>query len=244
MKLIKAIILAMILSSCGKEKLPIEDSSTFNDPDWIRIEINNGKEAHAIFGNLDDTLVVSTLTSVYQTINKGKTWVETKVDRQPVYGFLIKTDTVFALSANSLKNQSNQTIATYSSYFTLDNGSTWKNADQFKVSKNREQEYATVHPDNLTTIKLKENLEPINGNSDASYVLKSNIEVIRNGSSRILSLPFNNQITNLYLDQQGRLYVSATSALHDQVSGKYLDYEKTQPAVVYISKKNIETLIN
>lgn len=68
--------------------------------------------------------------------------------------------------------------------------------------------------------------------------------VIKNGISKSLKLPFDNQITNLYLDQKGRLYVSATSAIHDKNSGKYLHYERTEPAVIYISKQNIRNLID
>lgn len=114
MKLINLAILAVLLASCSKKQPEIDGNPVFDDPNWIRLEISKGKEAHAIFGNLDDTLVVSTLTSVYQTIDKGKTWKEIKANNQPVYGFFAKQDTVFALMANSLKNQANQTLATFS----------------------------------------------------------------------------------------------------------------------------------
>lgn len=243
MKLLKIISALIFLSSCAKKDV-VEVPPKFNNPNWDRIEIANGKEAHAVYGNIDGTLMVSTIYAVNQTTDKGKNWREIKRNNQPVYGFLIKKDTIFALTANFLKTQSNQPIASYSDSFTSDNGLTWKSADQFNVSKDRKQEYATVHLNNQVTLRIKENLEPINGNPNHSYVLKSDVEIIKNGTTELLDLPFNNQITNLYVDEKGRLYISATSAIHDKNSGKYLNYEKDQPAIVYISKQNILNLIN
>ena len=233
----------MILSSCSKTETLAVDP-VFSDPNWIRIEIADGKEAHAVYGSIDDTLLVSTLYAIHQTTDNAKTWNLTKKDHQAIFGFLAKADTVFALYAHLPESQSNPALASYSGYFTLDNGSTWKNADQFKVSKQRSQAYGLVRPNSQVTLRIKENLAPINGSPNASIVLKSDVEIVKNGTSDLLDLPFNNQITNLYLDKKGRLYVSATCSIHDKISGKYLDYEKSQPAIVYISKRPILDMIN
>jgi hypothetical protein len=243
MKLLKTIAVMMVLSSCAKKELP-DVSPTFNDPNWTRIEIADGKEAHAIYGNIDDTLMVSTLTEIYQTTDKGKTWKRTKVNHQPIYGFLSVKDTVFALQANSLKNKENQLLATFSQFFTLDKGFTWKRCTQYNVSEERSQEFATVNLDNQVKIKLKENLEPINGNPDHNYILKRDITIFEHGFSKILPVPFNNQITNLHVDGAGRLYVSATQSIHDKKTGKSVSSEKNQAAIIYISKKNIKELID
>lgn len=245
MKLLKTIAVMMVLSSCAKKELP-DVPPTFNDPNWTRIEIADGREAHAIYGNIDDTLTVSTLTEIYQTTNKGKTWQRTKVNHQPIYGFLSVKDTVFALQANSLKNKDNQLLATFSQFFTLDKGFTWKRCTQYHVSEERSQEFATISLNNQIKIKLKENIEPFNGGpaNGSGYVLKSDIEVFEHGFSKILPVPFDNQITNLNVDGEGRLYVSATRAIHDKKTGKYVSTEKNEPAIIYISKKNVKELIN
>ncbi|WP_443939113.1 hypothetical protein [Pedobacter sp. MW01-1-1] len=243
MKFLKIAALAVLLSSCDKKNI-FDEPQTFNDPNWIRIEIADGKEAHAVYGSIDDTLMVSTLDAIRQTTDKGKTWRLAKTNNQPIYSFLAKADTIFALKANFLKSQSNQAIASYSDYFSLNNGVTWLNADIFDVSKQRSQEYGIVHPNNQITLRIKENLEPINGNPAYNYVLKSDIEIIKNGTTKILDIPFNNQITNLHLDKKGRLYISATSSIHDKTSKKYADYEKAGSAIIYISKQNILNLIN
>lgn len=244
MKLLKTIAVMMVLSSCAKKELP-DVPPTFNDPNWTRIEIVDGREAHAIYGNIDDTLMVSTLTEIYQTTDKGKTWKRTKVNNQPIYGFLSVRDTIFALQSNSLlKDKIRQ--ATFSQSFSLDKGFTWDWCSKFGISEQRSQEFATVSLDNQIKIKLKENIEPFNGGpaNGSGYVLKSDIEVFEHGFSKILPVPFDNQITNLHVDGAGRLYVSATRAIHDKKTGKYVSTEKNQPAIIYISKKNVKELIN
>ena len=243
MKLIRTIALMMALSSCAKKEAP-DVPPTFNDPNWTRIEIAEGKEAHAVYGSIDDTLMVSTLTEIYQTTNKGKTWQKTKINHQPIYGFLSVKDTVFALEANSLKDKANQRLATFSQYFSLDKGFTWERCSKYDISEKRSQEYATIFLDNEVKIRIKENLEPINGNPNHNYILKSDIEVLKNGFSEILKVPFNNQLTNLHVDKLGRLYVSATRSIHDKKTGKSFSAEKNEPAIVYISKKNVKQLID
>ena len=232
-----------MLSSCAKKEVP-EAPKVFDDPNWTRIEIANGREAHAVYGNIDDTIMVSTLTEIYQTTDKGKTWLKTRVNNQPIYGFLAVKDTIFALQANSLKNKLNEKLATFSQTFSLDKGFTWDWSAKYNIPQERSDLYATVKLSDQTIIKLKENLEPINGSANSAYVLKSDIEIFRRGFSEILEVPFNNQLTNLHLDSAGRLYVSATRSIHDKKTGKYVSTEEDQPAIIYISKQNIRKLIN
>jgi len=245
MKLFKTIALMMVLSSCAKKEVP-DVPPTFSDLDWTRLEIADGREAHAVYGNIDDTLMVSTLTEIYQTTDKGKTWKKTKVNNQPIYGFLSVKDTIFGLQANGLKDKDNHKLATFSQYFSLDKGFTWDWCGKFGVSEQRSQEFASVFVNNQLKIKLKENLEAFDGGpaNGSGYVLKSDIEVFKNGTSKILAVPFNNQLTNLHLDKSGRLYVSATRSIHDKNTGKYVSTEKNHPAIIYISKKNVRELID
>jgi hypothetical protein len=244
MKLFKTIAVMMVLSSCAKKELP-EVPPTFNDPNWIRIEIADGREAHAVYGNIEDTLMVSTLTEIYQTTDKGKTWRKTKVNNQPIYGFLSVKDTVFALQSNSLL-KNNLRMATFSQYFSLDKGFTWDWCIKYGISEQRFQEFATLYLEDQLKIKLKENIEPFNKNSDPwpGYVLKSDIQIFKNGTSKILQVPFDNQINNLHVDKSGKLYVSAGRAIHDKKTGKYLSAEKSEAAIIYISKKNVSQLLD
>jgi hypothetical protein len=244
MKLLKTIAVMMVLSSCAKKEVP-DVPPTFNDPNWTRIEIANGREAHAVYGNIDDTLMVSTLTEIYQTTDKGKTWRKTKVNNQPIYGFLSVKDTVFALQSNSLL-KNNLRMATFSQYFSLDKGFTWDWCIKYGISEQRIQEFATLNLDNQFKIKLKENIEPYNKDSDpwSGYVLKSDIQIFKNGTSKIIQVPFDNQINNIHVDKSGKLYVSAGRAIHDKKTGKYLSAEKSEAAIIYISKKNVSQLID
>lgn len=244
MKLLKTIAVVMVLSSCAKKEVP-DVPDTFNDPNWTRIEIANGRDAHAVYGSIDDTLMVSTLTEIYQTTDKGKTWRKTKVNNHPIYGFLSIKDTVFALQSNAALKD-NLRMATFSQQFSLDKGFTWDWCSKYGISEQRYQEFATLYLDNALKIKLKENIEPFNKDSDpwSGYVLKSDIQIFKNGTSKIIQVPFDNQINNLHVDKSGRLYISVGRGIHDKKTGKYLSAEKSQSAMIYISKKNVEQLVN
>jgi len=137
-------------------------------------------------------------------------------------------------------------MATFSQYFSLDKGFTWDWCSKFRISEQRFQEFATVSVNNLVKIKLKENIEPFDENSApwSGYVLKSDIQVFKNGTSKILQVPFDNQINNVHVDKSGKLYVSVGRGIHDKKTGKYLSAEKSQSAIIYISKKNVQQLID
>lgn len=217
------------------------DTKISEDANWIRIEKKSYREANATYGNFDDTLTIATKWSIFQTLDKGKTWIVRKQLDQTTYGFLAVKDSLFLLESYLKDTKTGQKTATFSQHFSTDNGYSWKNAGQFGVSTRRQQDFATVHPDHATTIRLKENIKRRKGEE---LILKTDIEVIKNGSSKILSLPFDNQITNLHLDKKGRLYVSASCALHVQSTGEFLYYEAGKPAIVYISKRPILDMIN
>ncbi|MBC7921915.1 MAG: hypothetical protein H7Z75_12600 [Ferruginibacter sp.] len=87
----KILFLACIafgMGSCKKE-----DSPVMEDPDWIRLEVPTGREAYAIAGDIDKTLLVTTWTKAYYTTDRGKTWQESKDFQGPVPGLFVHNDT-------------------------------------------------------------------------------------------------------------------------------------------------------
>lgn len=63
------LVLGLAAGACqdraAKSPAPAED------PDWIRLEIPKGREANAVYGNLDTMLVVTTYKDAYYTTDKG-----------------------------------------------------------------------------------------------------------------------------------------------------------------------------
>jgi hypothetical protein len=81
------------------------------DLDWIKLEIPAGREAYAIAGDLDKTLLVTTWTKAYYTSDKGKTWQESKNFNGHVPGLFERNDTIFSMEATSTDNQGSRYAA-------------------------------------------------------------------------------------------------------------------------------------
>ena len=125
-----SLLALLILFSCSKENSSPKGEDLFNDPNWIKLEIPDNREAHAIYGSIEDTLLVSTIYNTYQITDKGKTLNKLKKEfHQPIYGFIKSTDTLYALMANHLKDNNGFRIASYAQNYSLDQGLTWQWTD-------------------------------------------------------------------------------------------------------------------
>ena len=97
------LLLCPLLTSC-------EDDETNAPPDqdlqdWTTLIIPNGREAYAIAGSIDDTLLVTTMMSAYYTTDGGDTWQESPDFQGLVPDVVERNDTVYALRAfGSLKD--------------------------------------------------------------------------------------------------------------------------------------------
>lgn len=237
-----ALVGLLMLFSCSKEK-NTSTSETFNDPNWIRIELPNNRSAHAIYGSIEDTLLVSTIYDNYQITDNGKTLTKTeKKFYQPAFGFVKSNDTLYALMANHLKDTDGLRFASYAQYHSLNNGMTWNWTELHKNKVELKQKFEEVAVDDNLKFSIKENIEYFPQSTTDGLILKSDLRVSRNGSTSILELPFDNQITSLHLDKHGKLYISANSGLYDSKTKKYRTEEKRNVALVYISKKPAKDL--
>ncbi len=224
----------LILSSCSKEQGVLDNKNKFSDSNWFRIEIPEEREAHAIHGSIDDILIVSTHMYIFRTEDRGKTWQKIRSPQQRMHGFLAKQDTIFSLWTSHTKDEEGRKLASYAAEFSTDRGESWEFSDRQNVSTKRAQIFGSVYTSDQVNFILQENLDPIGATT--AYVLKSTLRVEENGTIYPLALPFDNQITNLHIDSQDRLYITATSAIHDPITGMFSKSEEGSPAIVYISK--------
>ncbi|RZL44219.1 MAG: hypothetical protein EOP00_20710 [Pedobacter sp.] len=245
MKFQHFVCLILILSSCSKQKLATEIQGDFNDPNWIKLALTNEREIHAIFGSIEDTLLVSTIYNTYQITENGKKIVKLKkAFNQAVFGFVKSNDTLYALTANHLKYNNGLRFASYAQNFSLDNGLSWNWTDLRKNNADLRKKFQEVVVSDKLSFSIKENIAPFPNSPNSGKVLKSDLIKNQIGFQSIFKLPFNNQITSLHLDHSGRLYVSTTAALHNQETKEYSNSEKENLAFIFISKNKAEDLAN
>lgn len=113
--------IAFIIASCKKDnKSPVVTNQ--EDPNWIKLEIPNGRTAYAIAGNIDDTLLVTTHTKAYFTTDKGKIWQESKNFNGPIQGLYTNKDTVMSLLLTGGLELEGTLKASVAQFYTLDMG--------------------------------------------------------------------------------------------------------------------------
>ena len=212
------------------------------DPNWLKLEIPTQWErdqAFAVAGDLDHTLLVSTTVGLYVTADQGKTWQLTRTVGQTVWGLLPRRDTIFALTNYRADGQNNKLDAVFADYFTTDQGKTWA----YTTPRYTYEEYRTMkQPFGQVsaagnTYRVQDNWVPYGtGNSQvqrASDLLRTTAA----GQPQVLRLPARHLLNNLSLDAKNRLYVTASSRKFDEVTGEPLGGEKTNTAVLYVSRQ-------
>jgi len=227
--------IAFIVVSCKKDnKSPVVTNQP--DPNWIRLEIPNGKAAYAVAGNIDDTLLVTTWTKAYFTADQGKTWQESKNFNGPIQSLYTNKDTVMSLLLAGGLELEGTLKASVAQFYTLDMGKSWNRYLNYQRAQKIIMPIGIVQSaQNKTTYQLKYNTKPASANS-TSYI-HDPTTILRDGNA--LELPFKVRIRNLYMDSKDRLYVAASGGIYNQDKDAFTFNEGNTPAVIYVSRKEL-----
>lgn len=239
MRNIAILICFIFFISCKKKDVVKEVTNpipVFNDENWIQIKVPDAREIYAIAGNIDDTLVISTLNKTFlYTTDKGLTWQQSgeKIGRPIIPGLLVAKDTVYALIASGVNAKTNRKLAGTSSYYSLDKGITWK----FSAYENshKSMDIGTVTAKNGAVFEL--NYHYGTGNNQG-YSLRTTISKTVNGAITPFTVPISEQPLNLYIDRNDRLYVTTSGKAFDN-NGFFIGSSYGDPAYIYISKKAV-----
>jgi hypothetical protein len=224
--------ISFIIISCKKDKSPVVTNQ--EDPNWIKLEVPNGITAYAVAGNIDDTLLVTTYTKAYFTVDKGKSWQESKNFNGPIRGLYTNKDTVMSLLLTGGLELEGTAKASVAEYYTLDMGKSWNRYLDYQRAEKISKPIGIVQStQNKVTYVLKYNTKPVSANSNA--YTHGPTAILRDGKS--IYLPFQVRIENLYLDNNDRLYVAASGGVYDKEKDTFTFNEGNTPAVIYVSRK-------
>jgi hypothetical protein len=221
------------LSACRKEEIEVEPSLP-EYADWYALRAPEGRAIQAVAGNIDSTLVISTRFAIYQTKDRGKTWLPSNyTDRIGVEGFFQRGDTLLAMTATAgVAMPNNISYAVTPAYFSLDKGATWRQYYwrwQPRLAPKTALNQA-ISPAGIT-YETEFRLTP-QPNSTSNYVETIGI---KSASGTHLILPHDHAITSIAFDKQSRLYVTASAALCGQLGN--FAFCGAQNGILYVSKK-------
>jgi ligand-binding sensor domain-containing protein len=235
------LLLATALAAGSCQRHSADAPTPTEDPDWIKLEIPKGREANAVFGDLDGTLVVTTYKDVYYTTDKGKTWQKSFDFASPMQSLVARHDTLVALGPGNNDAHSRH-LAVRGEYYSTDFGRTWKSvgdATYYTFGRLRQRTDSVQAAGVAYQVKFNYSLASPSSNSyysEPSDLLKKNAS-----GQATLRLPAKHVIQNLYLDATNRLYVAAASCAHrtslTDCAACQPENGLQSPAVVYVSRK-------
>ncbi|MEM9673176.1 MAG: hypothetical protein AAF992_11310 [Bacteroidota bacterium] len=243
-KLLLFFLCLPFLISCEEDEPNATELASEELDDWITLIIPNGREAEAIVGSIDDTLLVTTMMSAYFTTDGGETWEESPGLGGTVFDVLERKDTVFALWASGdLLDYvgppfiADVVYAGIGSEYTTDYGKTW----QYNNSRSQHDIVSpigiAVSPTGVT-YRIKDDITPLNADTTSYRINYSTVEMYHQGYWQTLDFPFEYELNNLHVDDDNRLYVSASSWKYvqdNQIQGPDENY----PGLVYIYKQSL-----
>jgi hypothetical protein len=235
-------LLALGLAAGACQDRAAKSPAPAEDPDWIRLEIPKGREANAVYGNLDSLLVVTTYKDAYYTTDKGATWHKSFDFATEKQALVARHDTLVALSKATSDGRGNQ-VAVRGEYYSPDRGRTWTGAlstTQYYAYGRLRQRVDSVQA-NGVAYQFKLNYSPVTPGSNSFYAEPSDLRKTQAGRQTTVRLPAKHVLRNVYLDAQNRLYVAVASCQHRNSLTECADCQPgnglQSPAVVYVSRK-------
>ncbi len=225
-KWLAILFLGCLWAACDEQALSVEEY-----PHWVKISVPNGREAYAIAGDIEETLLVATHTKAFYTTDMGQTWVESKDFQGPVRAFLQRQDTVVALFAEAMDGD--QKIAKTGYLYTLNLGRSWHYDETGRFMKATAPIGVAV-----SDFGVKYRIRNIADKNATNTVLPSFIEKwpFLDNQWGALEFPLKVKANNLHLDGKERLYVAATSGTFNEENCLQQTEEKA-PAWIFISKR-------
>jgi|GEM_PF-3229604 len=231
------LFIGLLITSCEKSETSVElsEESVFINKDWDRIRIPDGGQLQAVAGNIEDTLLVSTLYNTYMVTKNGKTFTLTSKHLNNTPGLYVSQDTIYALFGSSYDVKYEKYYSGGSNYYTVDKGLNWSLANHNRYIRMLN---GVVSTKNNASIQLNYHVGADKKGNGSNFVLRTTISKTENG----LTLPFahpvvDEQPINLYVDENGRLYIPTGGSFSD--TGVYRSASIMSPAYLYISKKPI-----
>jgi photosystem II stability/assembly factor-like uncharacterized protein len=196
-------ILLAIVASCDDD----ENSRV----QWEIIEFPGEVVIHAIYGDLNEYMVVSTISKILRTVDGDETWTTVKTVTDPIASF------------NSL-NGDLYAVSNFTDYISHDQGQTWE-----PVTFNHE-----VNPPWYHFNDTKGFLYQVVGHFDGELALPTSfLRSINKGDSWENIFPYKRGISSWHIDANDKVYLGTSHPIWD---GKFFNEDPQLTAHLYYMK--------
>lgn len=238
-------IMGFFLLSCSKdsENIIIDEETLHSH--WMKLTIpSDGGGVAAVYGDVDDKLLIAIMGSIYITENQGQTWDKVYESSAGISGFGLYEGELMAFTSTIIQSGT-PTIARMPSAFSTDGGLTWTGSRKFDYTVYDKQEAKIGYVElgdavyQIGKLSVIEDDEGKKMSAQPDQILK-----ITADEKKQLYFPSFRTMLNLHLDKQNRLYVGATGTRFEwKVEGNTRTYPNhVNEALLYISRKPVDKL--
>jgi len=224
-----ALLTVFFLSSCNNPELETE----LADSDWYMLRAPGNREIQAVYGDIDDILLITDRFRIYYTKDKGKSWNQASYDSNiGLAGFARSNDTLFVLDTQTTSSTdpgNRYAIRPY--YFSIDGGISWQKLQQHASMAEMKTPLNYGHSGNGIRFSMDQVFYD-NGTVEDKGIISEN--------GRKISLPQHHILTNVYFDKKSRLYVSGSAPLCSTDGYLQLCDKQDERGTLYISKQAID----
>jgi len=182
-----SIFLLAILVSCDDE------NTAANQVQWESIEFPGENVIYAVYGDLDEYLLVSTPTKILRTGDGGKTWTTVKSVVDPIGNFNPLNDDLYAVS-------------NFTDYISHDEGQTWE-----AVAFDHE-----LYPNSRNFNDAQGTLYQVVEHYDGELGLPTSfLRSINKGNSWENIFPYKHSFYSWHTDAHDRVYIGTSSPVWD-----------------------------
>ncbi|PRY47274.1 hypothetical protein CLV58_101341 [Spirosoma oryzae] len=238
MKLLAYCLLALAALACSRADTSVvspENDTVANEyPDWYVLKAPVDREIEGVWGDIDRTILISTMATLYRSTDRGQHWESVKRQSIGMLGIVQYNDTLFTMSG--LRNSK---VLNNPDNYSVDDGKTWYPYRRYNPGLEYQPSQSVVN-------RYLE-INPVLASNGASYTInevpiKGYIETpgIVTNTGRRIDLPHLHQLNSLYLDKQQRLYIAGTDAVCSRAGTNEpfaFCNSKGGRGIVYVSKR-------
>ncbi|AKD58692.1 beta propeller repeat protein [Spirosoma radiotolerans] len=216
--------------SCEK---PESDTVSPEYNDWYTVKSPIDREIQGVWGDYNKTLLITTVDRLFRSTDQGKNWQQVYRQSLGMFGVVEHQDTLFTL--NGLLNSRYLINA---DNFSIDDGKTWQQYTRRNPIFEPSSATSTfaINPVTASTgISYQINQVFLGGPTATTGAFET--PGVATSDGRRIDLPQLHQLHSLYLDKQGRLYISGTDAVCGRGQNFAFCNSQNGRGVVYISKK-------
>jgi hypothetical protein len=235
-KLFLVIIVILTTCQCGDKKDILPEYK-----DWYVLKSPEPRDVQAVYGNIDSTLLIITLTNVYFTKDRGMSWVKAKmpISTAGLFSFASSADTLFVLNGKLTASNGPTILTSDPDYYgvdpleySVDGGVNWQIYSRvrarIRISLNK------LKTRSGTLYSIDELYTPVTtGATDSYYVETVGIKV---SDGRKLDLPQRQQVRSIYFDSKSRLYISGSAPICGAL--REFAFCGDQNGLIYVSKQS------